>query len=835
MTKKEKIAAPIDEQILIYPIDDIVAERFGRYAKYIILERALPDVRDGLKPVQRRILYAMNDLGLTNDKAYKKAARVVGEVIGKYHPHGDSAVYAAMCRMAQEWKLAWPLIQMHGNKGSIDGDNPAAMRYTEARLSAIAQLLLNDINKETVAFINNFDESELEPVVLPAYFPNLLVNGASGIAVGMATNIPPHNLQEVINALIMRITNPQCTLSMLMKSTIKGPDFPTGGIIQGLKGIKDAYNTGKGRIAIRAKTIINNNSKMPQIIITEIPYEVVKQDLVKKIDEICTLQKIHGIKEVRDETDRSGLRIVLDLTPDSKPDEICNYLFKNTNLQIYYNFNLVAIVNKKPCQMSLINMLDFYINHQIMIVTRRAKYDKEQLEKRLEIVTGLVLALSHVDQVIKIIKSSINSSQAKFNLIATFNFTEIQAEAIIQLRLYRLTATDIEALILEKTNIESKIMALTAMLNDNEILKQAIIDQLLLLKTNFPLSRRSLIQGEISEITINEKATLREEKVFITISYDGWIKVINSKVIAQNLDYQHFGRKPNDIIIGAGLMNNFNNLLLFTNKGNYLLIPIFKLEEKKWKDNGIHVNTLCKIAGDEKIIGVGQINNFDQAQLNLVVVTKHGLIKRMLLSSLTTPRINKTAKYVKLKDNDSVVAVNHAFGNEFVIITTKNGLTLKYLVSKIPVLSRSAAGVKALKINILEDTIVGMAIGNSNDIYGIVTSVGTIKRILFSTIEQTARTTKGNKVCKIPKNKAIKIIKTFLCSNEAIINILNKNEQWTIIAAHDIPVTKVNEGKGKAVSDDIMSAGNNLIINLDSDANLILASNTTENNNNDNN
>jgi len=410
---------------------------------------------------------------------------------------------------------------MHGNKGSIDGDNPAAMRYTEARLSAIAQLLLNDINKETVKFIKNFDESELEPVVLPAYFPNLLVNGASGIAVGMATNIPPHNLQEVINALIMRITNPQCTLSMLMKSTIKGPDFPTGGIIQGIKGIKDAYNTGKGRIAIRAKTIINNDSKMPQIIITEIPYEVIKQDLVKKIDDICTLQKIHGIKEVRDETDRSGLRIVLDLTSDSKPDEICNYLFKNTSLQIYYNFNLVAIVNKKPCQMSLINMLDFYINHQIMIVTRRAKYDLAQLEKRLEIVTGLVLALSQVDKVIKIIKSSINSSQAKVNLIATFKFTEIQAEAIIQLRLYRLTATDIEALILEKTNIESKIMTLTLMLNDNEILKQAIIDQLLLLKTNFPLVRRSLIQGEISEITINEKATLRQEKVFISISYDG--------------------------------------------------------------------------------------------------------------------------------------------------------------------------------------------------------------------------------------------------------------------------------------------------------------------------
>lgn len=801
------------EQILSYPIDDIVAERFGRYAKYIILERALPDVRDGLKPVQRRILHAMNDLGLTNDKAYKKAARVVGEVIGKYHPHGDTAVYAAMCRMAQEWKVAWPLVQMHGNKGSIDGDNPAAMRYTEARLSLISQLLLKDIKKNTVHVIKNFDESETEPTVLPGYFPNLLVNGASGIAVGMATNIPPHNLQEVINAIIMRINNQQSSLSDLMH-IIKGPDFPTGGIIQGIKGIKEAYRSGKGRIAIRAKTYINNEGKVPQIIITEIPFEVIKQDLVKKIDDIRTLLKIHGIKEVRDETDRFGLRIVIDLATDSKPSEILNYLFKNTSLQIYYNFNLVAIANKKPVQMSLLNILDFYINHQIDVVTKRSQYDLAQLERRLEIVNGLVIALSEVDKVIKIIRNSTDRLQAKLNLISVFNFTDIQAEAIVQLRLYRLTATDIQSLILEKADIENKIMILKEILENESSLRQVIIDELTQIKTIFSSPRRSQIAGEIAEITIDEKATLRQEDVFISVSYDGWIKTISSKVFAQNLDYQDFGRKPNDIIIGGAMMNNFNNLLFFTNKGNYFLIPIFKLEENKWKDNGIHVNTLCKLAANEKIISVAQVNSFQQANINIVVVTKYGLIKRMTLIELVTTKFNKTIKYIKLKDNDSVVSVNSTSGHDFIVISTRKGMTLKYLETKVPLLTKTAVGVKALKINIIEDEVVGMACGSSNDIYAMLTSVGTIKRILFNTIEQTARTTKGNKIIKVAKSKNINIIKTFLSPATSFINVLTKKEKWLVIKADEINITKVNEGIGKAIVEDIAAAGNNLVISI---------------------
>ncbi len=806
---------PFEEQMLVYPIDNIVAERFGRYAKYIILERALPDVRDGLKPVQRRILYAMNDLGLTNDKAYKKAARVVGEVIGKYHPHGDTAVYAAMCRMAQEWKLAWPLVQMHGNKGSIDGDNPAAMRYTEARLSAISQLLLNDIKKDTVHFNKNFDESETEPAILPGYFPNLLVNGASGIAVGMATNIPPHNLQEVINAVIMRIENPQCTINDLMEHTIKGPDFPTGGIVQGIKGIKEAYHTGKGRIAIRATTAINMENEFPQIVITEIPFEVIKQDLVKKIEDIRSLQKIQGIKEVRDETDRTGLRIVVELTHDAKINDILNYLFKNTSLQIYYNFNLVAIANKKPVQMNLVKILDFYINHQVIIVTKRSKFDLAQLERRLDIVNGLVIALSQVDKVIKIIRNSTDRARAKQNLIVAFEFTEIQAEAIVQLRLYRLTATDIETLILEKADIENKIMLLKEILGNEKSLQQVIINELTLIRDNYPLPRRSLIQGEITEITIDEKATLHQEAVFVSVSYDGWIKVISTKVLAQNLDdYQEFGRKPDDIIIGTSVMNNFDNLLLFTNKGNYILVPTFKLEENKWKDNGIHVNTLCKIDGDEKIIKVAKINTFEQKNINVVVVTKNGFIKRMSLLELSILRFNKIAKYVKLKDNDNVVSVSITTEHDFIILSTKKGFTLKYLESKVPLLSKTAVGVKALKLNYNDDEVIGMACGNSNDIYGMITSVGTIKRILFNTIELTSRTAKGNKILKIPKSKTVTIIKTFLASDEIFINILGKKEKWAVIKASDIPITKVNEGMGKAESENIIVGSNNLIMNL---------------------
>lgn len=802
-----------NEQILSYPIDDIVAERFGRYAKYIILERALPDVRDGLKPVQRRILYAMNELGLTNDKAYKKAARVVGEVIGKYHPHGDTAVYAAMCRMAQEWKVTWPLVQMQGNKGSIDGDNPAAMRYTEARLSLIAELLLKDIKKNTIHFIKNFDESETEPTVLPAYFPNLLVNGVAGIAVGMATNIPPHNLQEVIDAIIMRINNQQCNLSDLMR-IIKGPDFPTGGIIQGVKGIKEAYHSGKGRIAIRAKTHIINDITTPQIIITEIPFEVIKQDLVKKIDDVKTLAKINGIKEVRDETDRFGLRIVIDLTSDSKPQEILNYLFKNTNLQIYYNFNLVAIANKKPVQMNLINMLDFYINHQIAVVTKRSQYDLAQLQRRLEIVNGLVIALSEVDKVIKIIRMSTDRMQAKLNLISAFNFTDIQAEAIVQLRLYRLTATDIQSLVLEKADIENKIIILEEIINNERSLRQVIINELEEINANFSLSRKSQIQGEISEITINEKAMLRQENLFISISYDGWIKVISSKVFSQNLDYQDFGRKPNDIIVAAAMMNNFNNLLFFTNKGNYFLIPIFKLEENKWKDTGIHVNTLCKLEANEKIINVAQVNSFEQPNINIVVVTKYGLIKRMPLLELATTRFNKTSKYVKLKENDSVISVTSTTGHDFIVISTHKGMTLKYLESKVPLLSKTAEGVKALKINCDEDEVVGMACGNSNDIYAMLTSAGSIKRILFNTIEQTSRTTKGNKIIKVPKNKNISIIKTFLSPPTSFINVLTKKEKWLVIKAGSINLSKVNEGIGKVVVEDMIAGDSNLVIDL---------------------
>lgn len=798
-----------DEQLLVYSISYLLGNLFSRYSKYIILDRALPDVRDGLKPVQRRILYAMHDLDLTFDKPYKKSARVVGEVIGKYHPHGDMPVYGALVRMAQPWKSYLPLLDMQGNKGSIDGDSPAAMRYTELRLSSIAHLLLQDLKKDVVDFIPNFDDSEREPIVLPSYFPNLLVNGATGIAVGMATNIPPHNLHEVINAVIYRINNPESTLSEIMKNGFKGPDFPTGGIIQGISGIKTAYKTGKGRIAIRSKTSIEvkeGSKKEQRIVIHEIPYEVVKHDLVKKIDDIRALSKIHGIKEVRDETDRQGLRIVIDLTNDANADEILNYLFKNTNLQVYYNLNLVAIANNKPQLLSLTKLLDFYIAHQVEVVTRKSKYDLKQLTQRLEIIEGLIIALNNIDSVVKLIRNSKNKLDAQTNLIEKFNLTNRQAEAIVGLRLYRLSAADVDALKAEKLAIEKEVFMLRHILKNKNVLNQTIINHFNEVKTRYPNKRKSAISGEITEIIIDEKATLKHQELFITVSYDGWIKTISKRALAQgNPDYQEFGRKPNDIIVSQGMINNLDNLLIITNRGNYIIIPAYKLEENKWKDVGIHLNTLAKLESSEKIITTAVINNFEQDDVYLVLVSQLGLIKRVTLKDLASQRFNKTIKCMSLIANDQLINASFTNGKEWIILSTKDGFTLKYLESNVNVLGLGAKGIKSLKLG-FEDKVVGAATGNSDDIYAIATSSGTLKRINFSSLEQTARTTKGQKILKTTRKKDITLVASFKANDDISINLITKKEKWYMLPFDKIPVTRANEGTGKAVVENIVSA-----------------------------
>ncbi|WP_456242939.1 DNA topoisomerase IV subunit A [Spiroplasma platyhelix] len=795
--------------MLVYSISYLLGNLFSRYSKYIILDRALPDVRDGLKPVQRRVLYAMHDLDLTFDKPYKKSARVVGEVIGKYHPHGDAPVYGAVVRMAQPWKSYLPLVDMQGNKGSIDGDSPAAMRYTELRLSATAHLLLQDLKKDVVDFIPNFDSSEKEPVVLPSYFPNLLVNGATGIAVGMATNMPPHNLHEVLDAIIFRINNPESTLSEIMKNGFKGPDFPTGGIIQGISGIKSAYRTGKGRIAIRSKTTVEIKEKAKKeqrIIIDEIPFEVLKHDLVKKIDDVRVLNKIHGIKEVRDETDREGLRIVIDLTSDGNADEILNYLFKNTNLQVYYNLNLVAIANHKPQVLSLVKLLDFYIGHQVEVITRKSKYELKQLTQRLEIIEGLVIALKDIDQVVKLIRHSKNKSEAQANLVAKFDLTNRQSEAIVSLRLYRLSAADVDALVSEKEAIKKEIIKLKKILHDRKTLNQNLIEHFTKLKAIYPAKRKSVISGEIAEIVIDEKATLKHSELFVTVSYDGWIKTINRKILAQGTeDYKEFGRKPTDIIVSQGMINNLDNLLLLTSKGNYIIIPGHKLEENKWKDVGTHINTIVKLESSEKVIASAVVNNFEHDDIYVVLVTQLGLIKRVSLKELATTRFNRTIRCMSLALGDKLVSASFTNGKEWIVLSTKDGFTLKYLESNVNILGLGAKGIKSSKLG-FEDKVVGAATGNSSDIYAVVTSAGHVKRINFSSLEQTVRTTKGQRLLKQPKKKGVTLVASFKANDNDRVNLLTGKEKWHLLEATKIPVSRTSEGAGKAVAESIISA-----------------------------
>lgn len=578
------------------PLEDVIGDRFGRYSKYIIQERALPDARDGLKPVQRRILYAMHVEGNTNEKGFRKSAKTVGNVIGNYHPHGDSSVYEAMVRMSQDWKVRNYLVEMHGNNGSIDGDPPAAMRYTEARLSAIAGELLRDIEKRTVEFIPNFDDTSSEPTVLPAMFPNLLVNGSTGISAGYATDIPPHNLAEVIDGVVMRMDNPACTVEDLMK-VIKGPDFPTGGIIQGVEGIAKAYKTGKGKIIVRGKAEIEDiRGGKQQIVITEVPYEINKANLVKRIDEFRLDRKVEGISEVRDETDRTGLRVVIELKKEADANGVLHYLYKNSDLQITYNFNMVAINKKRPVLMGLAELLDAYIDHQKDVVTKRSQFDLQKARDRQHIVEGLIKALSILDQVIAAIRASKDKRDAKDNLIKKFDFTEVQAEAIVSLQLYRLTNTDITALQAEAEELAKKVEELTAILGSEKKLLSIIKKELKDVKKRFSDDRRTKIEEEIEEIKINLEVLIASEDVIVTVTKDGYVKRTSQRSYAAS-NGQDFAMKDTDRLLSQLNMNTKDVLLLFTNKGSYLYLPVHELPDIRWKDLGQHVANLVHWIG----------------------------------------------------------------------------------------------------------------------------------------------------------------------------------------------------------------------------------------------
>ncbi|HBE8129097.1 TPA: DNA topoisomerase IV subunit A [Staphylococcus aureus] len=771
-------------------LEDVLGDRFGRYSKYIIQERALPDVRDGLKPVQRRILYAMYSSGNTHDKNFRKSAKTVGDVIGQYHPHGDSSVYEAMVRLSQDWKLRHVLIEMHGNNGSIDNDPPAAMRYTEAKLSLLAEELLRDINKETVSFIPNYDDTTLEPMVLPSRFPNLLVNGSTGISAGYATDIPPHNLAEVIQATLKYIDNPDITVNQLMKY-IKGPDFPTGGIIQGIDGIKKAYESGKGRIIVRSKVeeeTLRNGRK--QLIITEIPYEVNKSSLVKRIDELRADKKVDGIVEVRDETDRTGLRIAIELKKDVNSESIKNYLYKNSDLHISYNFNMVAISDGRPKLMGIRQIIDSYLNHQIEVVANRTKFELDNAEKRMHIVEGLIKALSILDKVIELIRSSKNKRDAKENLIEVYEFTEEQAEAIVMLQLYRLTNTDIVALEGEHKELEALIKQLRHILDNHDALLNVIKEELNEIKKKFKSERLSLIEAEIEEIKIDKEVMVPSEEVILSMTRHGYIKRTSIRSFNAS-GVEDIGLKDGDSLLKHQEVNTQDTVLVFTNKGRYLFIPVHKLADIRWKELGQHVSQIVPIEEDEVIINVFNEKDFNTDAF-YVFATQNGMIKKSTVPLFKTTRFNKPLIATKVKENDDLISVMRFEKDQLITIITNKGMSLTYNTSELSDTGLRAAGVKSINLK-AEDFVVMTEGVSENDTILMATQRGSLKRISFKILQVAKRAQRGITLLKELKKNPHRIVAAHVVTGEhsqytlysksneehGLINDIHKSEQYT--------------------------------------------------------
>lgn len=775
---------------IIYELNEIIEDRFEVYAKYIIQERALPDVRDGLKPVQRRILYAMNNLKLFSQDPHKKSVRVVGEVIGKYHPHGDIPIYEAMVRMAQSWKLGIVLIDGHGNFGSIDGDSAAAMRYTEVRLSALAQYLLQDLDKKTVEWTPNFDDSEIEPTVLPAYFPNLLLNGCMGIAAGYATNMLPHNLSELISALIYRLNNPNCNLKTIMQF-IKGPDLPTRGIIQGLDGIYNAYKTGKGKIVIRSKMTLEVTAKTKKWIINELPYEVIKSDLVAKIADLKEEEKIVGIKDVIDLSDMAGIHIEITLQPDADPELIRKFLLKHTNLQISYNLNMVVLEDNKPVCAGILNLLDAYINHQFIIIRRRTQFDLDKSLLRLEIVSGLIKVTTILDAIINTIRKSKNKNHAQENLIKEYSFSERQAEAIVSLRLYRLTSTDISSLKTEERALQQEIRFHQETLKKESQQKALIIKKLESINHEFSQPRKTIIEKEIEQLLI-EKAELRnEENVFVTISRDGYIKVINEK-IASKQDLKEYGRKPLDINVASFFTTTLSTVLVFTNYGNYCIIPLHKVKESRWKEIGYHINNFSTMQGEERVLGVILIDDFTIDNQFIILATKLGMIKRTLISNFNASRISKAFMAIKLQPNDEVIGFAVSDDTRQLVLTTKNGFVVRYQETEIAINGLKTKGVKAVNLK-KNDTLVALnIISNATVNYVSFTTAG-VKKLKVADIPLLNRPAKGVLSFKQPKSNPLQVITTFVVANQEVINILKKDNEITTFMPSQLKIGRLLE------------------------------------------
>ncbi|USS85771.1 DNA topoisomerase IV subunit A [Fructilactobacillus myrtifloralis] len=755
-------------------------ERFSRYSKAIIQERALPDVRDGLKPVQRRILYSMNKDGNTYDKGFRKSAKSVGNVMGNFHPHGDSSIYDAMVRMSQAWKLRTPLIDMHGNNGSMDGDPPAAMRYTEARLSKIAGEMLRDIDKETVDWVLNFDDTESEPTVLPARIPNLLVNGATGISAGYATEIPPHNLSEVIDALIYLQAHPTATLDQLMQF-IQGPDFPTGGIVQGLDGIKQAYETGHGRIVIRSRSTISEMRGGKQLVqITEIPYEVNKAQLVKQIDEIRLNKKIEGIAEVRDDSDRSGLLISLELKRNADQRGILNYLYKNTDLQISYNFNVVAIKDMRPERLSLKTILTTYLAYQREVLTNRTQFDLQKAQARQHIVLGLIKALSILDQVIKTIRASENRKAARDNLVETYAFTTKQADAIVALQLYRLTNTDVTKLKHENADLAAKIAEFQTILANPQELDRVLKQELLAIAQEYQTPRRSTIQSEIESLNVSKQVTVPDEQVMVMVSKDGYLKrtslrSYNATELTDN------GLKEADHPVFIQQLSTRDSIYIFTDGGNWIYRPVHEIMDAKWKDTGEHISQLTGLNSTEKVIQVQAFNALEQPG-HFVIATRAGHIKQVEVSKLQPSRTyrSRAMTYVNLKDElDEVVNVTYREADDHrnVLIMTEQGLGVRYAITEVAVNGPRTVGVQAIKLSDT-DRVINMQLVDETDQVAMVFQNGNFKKMAVAEIPLTARSRKGIKVLRDLKTKANKLA-SFIRINpeETVLRVYTNTRQ----------------------------------------------------------
>ncbi len=754
----------IIEKIYDYTLEDIMGDRFGRYSKSIIQDRALPDVRDGLKPVQRRILYTMWESKNTHDKPYRKCAKAVGDVMGKYHPHGDSSIYGAMIYMSQAWKMREVFIDIHGNNGSIDGDGPAAHRYTETRLTKLALVTLKDINRDAVEMTLNYADEDLEPTVLPAHFPNLLVNGSTGISAGYATNIPPHNLGEVIEATVHRIDNPNCRLDTIL-NIVKGPDFPTGGVVEGREGLLQAYSTGRGKVVVKARTEIVKEKGTHQIIIHEIPYDVLKEQLRKKIEDIKIDKKVEGITDVIDVSDKEHMaKLIIELKKDANAELILNYLFKNTDLQVNYNFNMVAIVNRRPKQLGILEILDAFIAHQKDVILRRTRFDLNKAKERLHIVEGLLKAVDILDEIIKTIRASKNKQDSIDNLVKQFEFTEAQATAIVTMQLYRLSNTDITLLLEEKDNLNKMIEFLTSIINDEEVLKKQMKLSLNEIKKEFANPRRTEIRDEVTEIKLDAKDMIPKENVIVVATNEGYVKRIPIKSYV-SASSEPTTLKPGDFIRGLYSTTSLDTLLMFTNLGHYLYVPVHEIVETKWKELGKHISNLIQISAEERIISAMILDN---PKTNVIMTTRNGITKRTNLEDLIVSRYTKPINAMKLKDDDELVSVVKDNGRA--IFVTETGYYLNINSEEIPIVGAKASGVKG--INVKDDHVVTCMSPESYDEYiTVFTNKNTSKRIKISDLDTMTRAKKGSTLIKKVKSTNYKVTNAISVNNRDVISI----------------------------------------------------------------